>query len=81
MMSQYPVGGEPEQRFERNMAIYPDSSKTREKFLVFFGLADFAWCIERTDPFRSAVPIDPDQLFRLIPITDSGRSRSVCGEV
>jgi bifunctional non-homologous end joining protein LigD len=36
---------------------------------------------ERTDPFRSAVPIDPDQWFRLIPITDSGRSRSVCGEV
>jgi hypothetical protein len=28
--------------------------------------------IERTDPFRSAVPIDPDQWFRLIPITDSG---------
>jgi transposase-like protein len=27
---------------------------------------------ERTDPFRSAVPIDPDQWFRLIPITDSG---------
>ena len=25
--------------------------------------------------------IDPDQWFRLIPITDSGRSRSVCGEV
>jgi hypothetical protein len=37
--------------------------------------------IERTDPFRSAVPIDPDQWFRLIPIADSGRSRSVCGEV
>jgi hypothetical protein len=36
---------------------------------------------ERTDPFRSAVPIDPDQSFRLIPITHSGRSRSVCGEV
>jgi hypothetical protein len=32
------------------------------------------WSIkdERTDPFRSAVPIDPDQWFRLIPITDSG---------
>jgi phenylalanine-4-hydroxylase len=28
--------------------------------------------LERTDPFRSAVPIDPDQWFRLIPITDSG---------
>ena len=27
--------------------------------------------------FRSAVPIDPDQSFRLIPITHSGRSRSV----
>jgi hypothetical protein len=26
---------------------------------------------ERTDPFRSAVPIDPDQLFRLIPISRS----------
>ena len=36
---------------------------------------------ERTGPFRSAVPIDPDQWFRLIPITHSGRSRSVCGEV
>jgi restriction system protein len=35
---------------------------------------------ERTDPFRSVVPIDPDQWFRLIPITHSGRSRSVCGE-
>ncbi|MGB8488821.1 MAG: helix-turn-helix domain-containing protein, partial [Xanthobacteraceae bacterium] len=23
--------------------VYPDSSKTREKFLVFFGLADSAW--------------------------------------
>jgi peroxiredoxin len=37
--------------------------------------------LERTGPFRSAVPIDPDQWFRLIPIADSGRSRSVCGEV
>jgi hypothetical protein len=37
--------------------------------------------LERTDPSRSAVPIDPDQSFRLIPITHSGRSRSVCGEV
>jgi hypothetical protein len=27
--------------------IYPDSSKTREKFLVFFGLADSAWCMIR----------------------------------
>jgi hypothetical protein len=27
--------------------------------------------VERTDPFRSAVPIDPDQWFRLIPITGS----------
>jgi hypothetical protein len=36
---------------------------------------------ERTGPFRSAIPIDPDQWFRLIPITHSGRSRSVCGEV
>jgi len=35
---------------------------------------------ERTDPFRSVVPIDFDQWFRLIPITHSGRSRSVCGE-
>jgi hypothetical protein len=26
---------------------------------------------ERTDRFRSAVAIDPDQWFRLIPITDS----------
>jgi hypothetical protein len=35
-------------------------------------LALFFWGIaERTDPFRSAVPIDPDQLFRLIPISRS----------
>jgi hypothetical protein len=27
--------------------LYPDSSKTREKFLVFFGLADSAWCMIR----------------------------------
>src|ERR1700689_1625295 len=27
--------------------LYPDSSKTRDKFLVFFGLADSAWCMIR----------------------------------
>src|ERR1700685_4560541 len=27
--------------------IYPDSSKTRDKFLVFFGLADSARCMIR----------------------------------
>jgi hypothetical protein len=34
--------------------------------------------IERTDPFRSAVPIDPDHPFRAIPISVW---RSVSGTV
>jgi hypothetical protein len=39
------------------------------RFIRGEGHADIA--DERTDPFRSAVPIDPDQLFRLIPISRS----------